>query len=87
MYHLITHDKFEVKLTMSFRGQHKLSVGDLFIYLFILRAALQKSPFHSERLEWLIMGHCRNRQHSHLSVAKPVFLLLITTPRLSSLLL
>lgn len=34
MYHLITHDKFEVKLTMSFRGQHKLSVGDLFIYLF-----------------------------------------------------
>lgn len=49
MYHLIIRDKFEVKLTMSFRGHHKLSVGELL--LFFLCAALQKSPFRSECLE------------------------------------
>lgn len=50
MYHLIIRDKFEVKLTMSFRGHHKLSVGELLLFFF-LRAALQKSPFRSECLE------------------------------------
>lgn len=34
MYHLIIRDKFEVKLTMSFRGHHKLSVGELLFFFF-----------------------------------------------------
>lgn len=83
MYHLIIHHKFKVNLTISFRGQRKLSVG----ILFFLPAALQKSPFHSECLKLLTIGHYRNRQHSHLSMANPVLLLFITTPRLTSLLL
>lgn len=83
MYHLIIHDKFEVKLTTSFRGQCKLPVGELIF----LPAALQKSPFHSECLQLLTIGHCRNRQHSHLSMANPILLLFITTPRRTSLLL
>lgn len=36
MYHLIIHHKFKVNLTISFRGQRKLSVGILFYFFYLL---------------------------------------------------